>query len=41
MSTEETNNLEQSLLTESCRDAILTWNGYIIDGHNRHRLYET
>lgn len=38
LSAEETANLEQSLLTEGCRDAILTWNNYIVDGHNRYRI---
>ncbi len=38
LSAEELTNLEQSLLTEGCRDAILTWNDCIIDGHNRYSL---
>ncbi len=38
LSAEELTNLEQSLLTEGCRDAILTWNDCIIDGHNRFSL---
>jgi hypothetical protein len=38
LSPEELSNLEQSLLTEGCRDAILTWNDFIIDGHNRFAL---
>lgn len=38
LSLEELGNLEQSLLSEGCRDAILTWNDFIIDGHNRYGL---
>lgn len=30
--------LEQNLLTDGCRDPIITWNGYIIDGHNRYEI---
>lgn len=35
---EELSGLEQSLIKEGCREAILTWNGFIIDGHNRFFL---
>ena len=31
----ELNTLEKSILKEGVRDAIVTWNGYIVDGHNR------
>ncbi len=30
--------LEQSILNEGCRDAIITWNGVILDGHNRYAI---
>ena len=30
--------LEQNILSDGCRDPIITWNGVIVDGHNR---YET
>ena len=30
--------LEDSLLEEGCRDALVTWNGYLLDGHNRLAL---
>lgn len=30
--------LEQSILQEGCRDAIVTWNGVILDGHNRYAI---
>ncbi|MDD4291090.1 MAG: hypothetical protein PHX51_02470 [Clostridia bacterium] len=30
--------LEENLLADGCRDPIITWNGYIIDGHNRYEI---
>lgn len=30
--------LERSLLAEGCRDALVLWNGVLIDGHNRHAI---
>ena len=30
--------LEQSILVEGVRDPILTWNGFIVDGHNRYEI---
>jgi N6-adenosine-specific RNA methylase IME4 len=30
--------LENSLLEHGCRDALVTWNGILIDGHNRFEL---
>ena len=30
--------LEQSLLADGCRDPLVTWNGILIDGHNRYRI---
>lgn len=38
LSADERAELESSLLSEGCRDAIVTWNGVIIDGHNRHEI---
>lgn len=38
LSVDEVLNLEQSLKSEGCRDAIVTWNGTIIDGHNRYAI---
>jgi len=35
LSVEEYSELYQSIKAEGCRDAIITWNGVIIDGHNR------
>lgn len=34
----EYENLKQSLRNEGCRDAIITWRGIILDGHNRYRI---
>ena len=30
--------LEENLLADGCRDPIVTWNGFIVDGHNRYEL---
>jgi len=39
LSPEEFEQLEQNILTEKhCREAILTWKGYIVDGHNRYAI---
>jgi N6-adenosine-specific RNA methylase IME4/DNA-binding XRE family transcriptional regulator len=35
---EEYAGLEQSILTEGCRDALITWNDTLIDGHNRYEI---
>ena len=35
---EELQALEQSCITEGIREAIYTWQGYIIDGHNRYHI---
>lgn len=35
---EEYSGLEQSILAEGCRDAIILWNNIIVDGHNRYRI---
>ena len=38
LSSDEYSGLEKSLLVEGCRDALVTWNGVIIDGHNRYEI---
>lgn len=38
LSVEEFKQLEENCLAEGIRDAIITWNGYIIDGHNRYEI---
>lgn len=30
--------LESNLMTDGCREPIITWNGIIVDGHNRYEL---
>lgn len=35
---EEYAELKKSILAEGCRDAIVTWNGIIVDGHNRYEI---
>lgn len=38
LSNEEFNQLEENCLKEGIRDAIVTWQGFIIDGHNRYEI---
>lgn len=38
LNTEEYQNLRESLRREGCRDAVLIWNGVIVDGHNRYEI---
>jgi hypothetical protein len=35
---DEYKQLEINCIEEGIRDAIITWNGYIIDGHNRYKI---
>ena len=35
---EEFAMLEKSILKEGIRENLLTWNGYIVDGHNRYEI---
>ena len=35
---EELKKLTNHLIEEGCRDALVTWNGVILDGHNRYRI---
>lgn len=35
---EEEENLENSLKNEGCRDALVVWNGTIVDGHHRYKI---
>jgi DNA modification methylase len=35
---EEYAGLEQSIIAEGCRDALVTWQGTLIDGHNRYEI---
>jgi len=38
LTAEEFNQLEQNCLDEGIREKIITWNGFIIDGHNRYEI---
>lgn len=38
LTAEERAGLETSILSEGCRDAIVTWGDIIIDGHNRYEI---
>lgn len=35
---DEYKTLEESIKAEGCRDKIITWQGYIVDGHNRYDI---
>jgi len=38
LSNDEYNGLEESIMAEGCRDALVVWNNAIIDGHNRYEI---
>jgi len=38
LTVEEYEGLEKSIIQDGCRDKIVTWKGYIIDGHNRYEI---
>lgn len=38
LSEDEFNGLEKSILEEGVREPIVTWCGYIVDGHNRYKI---
>ena len=40
LSDDEYERLEKSIVAEGVRDPIITWNGTIIDGHNRYNICE-
>lgn len=35
---QEYRKLENSLIKNGCIDPVMTWNGYIVDGHNRYEI---
>lgn len=37
---DERKGLEESILAEGCRDALIAWNGVLVDGHNRYEICE-
>jgi len=38
LSTEEYQQLEQNIISEGCRDALVVWDEIILDGHNRYDI---
>ena len=38
---DEYSRLEQSIIEEGCRDAIILWGNIIVDGHNRYKICTT
>jgi len=38
LTTEEYKQLERNILEEGIRDPLVTWNGILVDGHNRYRI---
>lgn len=38
LSNEEFKQLERNILEEGIRDPLVTWNGILVDGHNRYRI---
>ena len=35
---DERSILEKSIINEGCRDALITWNDTVVDGHNRYEI---
>jgi N6-adenosine-specific RNA methylase IME4/DNA-binding XRE family transcriptional regulator len=40
LTSEEFKQLERNILEEGIRDPLVTWNGILVDGHNRYRIAE-
>lgn len=38
LTSEEFKQLERNILEEGIRDPLVTWNGILVDGHNRYRI---
>lgn len=38
LTNEEYKQLEENIINEGCRDALVTWNDTIVDGHNRYEI---
>lgn len=38
LSAEERSQLELNIVKDGCRDALVVWDGILIDGHNRHEI---
>lgn len=40
LTAEERAQLEANLIADGCRDALVLWNGILLDGHNRYEICE-
>jgi N6-adenosine-specific RNA methylase IME4 len=40
LSPDEFETLQESILAEGCREALVLWRGLLLDGHHRHRICE-
>ncbi len=38
LASEEKEQLEANILRDGCREALVTWNGILVDGHNRYDI---
>lgn len=38
LANDERKQLEQNIIKDGCRDALVVWNNILIDGHNRHEI---
>lgn len=38
LTSEEYAQLEKNIIAEGCRDALVTWQSILIDGHNRYKI---
>ena len=38
LSQEEYSQLEANILSDGCRDPLVAWNGFLVDGHNRYQI---
>lgn len=38
LSDEEYRQLEENIIAEGCREALIVWNDILIDGHNRYQV---
>lgn len=38
LTAEEYEQLEKNIISEGCRDALVTWQNILIDGHNRYEI---
>ena len=41
LSAEEYGQLEENILHDGIRDALIVWNGVLLDGHNRYKIAQT